>query len=101
MPVHRGTRETGGDVLNRLRTEVNSVASPREPTADAGFLELLAARRRRLAEVVETARRAEPDDPDAGWHARTYPVLGILAPVMASHEGKIEFPGEPMRLDSA
>jgi radical SAM superfamily enzyme YgiQ (UPF0313 family) len=88
-------------VLNRLRTEVNSVVSSREPVADAEFLELLETRRRRLAEVVEAARRAAPHDPEAGWHARTYPVLAILAPVMASHEGKIEFPGDPMCLYSA
>lgn len=35
------------------------------------------------------------------WEERAYPVLAVLAPVMSSHEGKIEFPGDPMCLYSA
>lgn len=35
------------------------------------------------------------------WMSRSYPVLAILAPVMATSEKKIEFPGDPMCLYSA
>jgi radical SAM superfamily enzyme YgiQ (UPF0313 family) len=35
------------------------------------------------------------------WLARSYPVLAVLAPVMSTNEGKIEFPGDPMILYSA
>ena len=35
------------------------------------------------------------------WLARSYPVLAILAPVMSTHEEKIEFPGDPMCLYGA
>jgi radical SAM superfamily enzyme YgiQ (UPF0313 family) len=34
------------------------------------------------------------------WLARSYPVLAVLAPVMSTNEGKIEFPGDPMILYS-
>ena len=35
------------------------------------------------------------------WEARSYPALSILAPVMSTNEGKIEFPGDPMCLYTA
>ena len=35
------------------------------------------------------------------WLARSYPILAILAPVMSTHEEKIEFPGDPMCLYGA
>ena len=35
------------------------------------------------------------------WLARSYPILAILAPVMSTHEDKIEFPGDPMCLYGA
>ena len=40
-----------------------------------------------------------PDENE--WLARSYPVLAVLAPVMSTNEGKIEFPGDPMILYSA
>lgn len=39
--------------------------------------------------------------PDAVWLARSYPVISVLAPVLTSHEGKIEYPGDPMCLYAA
>jgi radical SAM superfamily enzyme YgiQ (UPF0313 family) len=35
------------------------------------------------------------------WLTRSYPILAILAPVMSTHEEKIEFPGDPMCLYGA
>jgi radical SAM superfamily enzyme YgiQ (UPF0313 family) len=44
---------------------------------------------------------AELTDEENKWLARSYPVLAILAPVMSTHEEKIEFPGDPMILYGA
>jgi radical SAM superfamily enzyme YgiQ (UPF0313 family) len=44
---------------------------------------------------------AELTDEENKWLARSYPVLAILAPVMSTHEEKIEFPGDPMCLYGA
>ncbi len=35
---------------------------------------------------------------DAMWKERSFPVLSILAPAMISHEGNIEYPGDPVCL---
>jgi len=40
-------------------------------------------------------------DEENAWLARSYPVLAVLAPVMSTNEGKIEFPGDPMALYAA
>lgn len=40
-------------------------------------------------------------DEENKWLARSYPILAILAPVMSTHEEKIEFPGDPMCLYGA
>jgi radical SAM superfamily enzyme YgiQ (UPF0313 family) len=44
---------------------------------------------------------AELTDEENKWLARSYPILAILAPVMSTHEDKIEFPGDPMCLYGA
>lgn len=44
---------------------------------------------------------AELTDEENEWLARSYPVLAILAPVMSTHEEKIEFPGDSMCLYGA
>ena len=43
----------------------------------------------------------ELTDEENKWLARSYPILAILAPVMSTHEEKIEFPGDPMCLYGA
>src|ERR1700733_13257989 len=35
------------------------------------------------------------------WELRSYPVIAVLAPVLSTHENKIEFPGDPMCLYAA
>lgn len=44
---------------------------------------------------------SELTDEENQWLARSYPILAILAPVMSTHEEKIEFPGDPMCLYGA
>lgn len=56
------------------------------------------ARRRELLQRRIDSRNGEPD---AAWRERSFPVLSILAPVMSTHEEKIEFPGDPMCLYAA
>ena len=63
---------------------------------------ILAIRRHDLRVAIDSAKAnpalsAEEND----WLARSYPVLAVLAPVMSSEEGKIEFPGDPMSLYAA
>ena len=62
---------------------------------DPHFQARLAERKQRL--VAKTQHRDEA----SAWQMRSYPVLAVLAPVMATHEEKIEFPGDPMALYSA
>jgi radical SAM superfamily enzyme YgiQ (UPF0313 family) len=68
-----------------------------QPTpSDFAFQDMLLLRKLRLAGLTERAAGRE-----AAWLTRSYPVLGILAPALTSHEGKIEYPGDPMCLYSA
>src|SRR5579885_1842464 len=66
----------------------------------------LAQRKDQLVSIISESLE-DPEKPrnidaeDVAWLARSYPVLAILSPVMATHEGKIEFPGDPMCLYSA
>src|ERR1041385_1354503 len=39
--------------------------------------------------------------PDQAWRARAFRVAGGLAPALTTHDGKIEFPGDPMCLYGA
>ncbi|MFI8102942.1 B12-binding domain-containing radical SAM protein [Streptomyces sp. NPDC086023] len=48
-----------------------------------------------------TGPAGETAEAEALWAARSYPVLAVLAPVMSTHEEKIEFPGDPMCLYTA
>ena len=61
----------------------------------------LEARRKILLEKIEAIQTSDFDLEEHEWLARAYPVLSILAPVMSTSEGKIEFPGDPMCLYSA
>ncbi len=61
-----------------------------------------------LERQIALQARLETRQPDAElteeenrWLGRSYPVLAILAPVMSTHEEKIEFPGDPMCLYGA
>lgn len=38
---------------------------------------------------------------DEAWQARTFRVAGLLGPALTTHDGKIEFPGDPMCLYGA
>ena len=58
-------------------------------------------RRKILLEKTETIQSPEFNLEERKWLERSYPVLSILAPVMSTSEGKIEFPGDPMCLYSA
>lgn len=60
-------------------------------------METLARRREVLQRRIDSLN----SDPDAAWRERSFAVLSILAPVMSTHEEKIEFPGDPMCLYSA
>ena len=75
-----------------------------QPVPDPQFADHLAERRRqlarRIAETIEP-RVQDFDRQTAAWLIRSYPVLAIQAPVMTTHEGKIEYPGDPMCLYSA
>lgn len=76
-----------------------------EPGPDP-FETVLEERRRRLRTAMDRAREEHRDRgaaaaEKAAWQVRTYPAVAVLAPVMSSHEGKIEFPGDPMCLYSA
>lgn len=59
--------------------------------------ETLARRREMLQRRIDSLN----GDPPAAWRERSFPVLAILAPVMSTHEEKIEFPGDPMCLYAA
>ncbi len=56
---------------------------------------------RRQEKLESLMSEAGQTGDDAMWQARTYPVLAVLAPVMSTSEGKIEFPGDPMSLYAA
>lgn len=58
-------------------------------------------RRKSLLDKVVTVQDSNFSLEEHEWLARSFPVLSILAPVMSTNEGKIEFPGDPMCLYSA
>ena len=58
-------------------------------------------RRRHLLDDISAIQTTEAELEEHEWLARSFPVLSILAPVMSTNEGKIEFPGDPMCLYSA
>ena len=73
---------------------------------DPAFIDHLARRRHQLvttiAELVHQSPSENPEEAERlAWFTRTYPVLAILAPVLTTHQGKIEYPGDPMCLYSA
>jgi radical SAM superfamily enzyme YgiQ (UPF0313 family) len=63
----------------------------------------LATRQTALISRLTSSSRGYPglSKEDSDWLECSYPVLSILAPVMATSEEKIEFPGDPMCLYSA
>lgn len=65
------------------------------------YREKLKERRKKIMGRLDTAQYPGFDPEGREWLARSYPVLSILAPVMSTSEGKIEFPGDPMGLYSA
>jgi radical SAM superfamily enzyme YgiQ (UPF0313 family) len=58
-------------------------------------------RRQFLQQQIAARQYSGPDLERQRWLARSYPILSIVAPVMTTNEGKIEFPGDPMCLYSA
>ena len=77
---------------------------PAQP--DPLFLDYLVERRRQLTTLIgsladQLSEEKEEERDKALWLARTYPVLAILAPVVTTQQGKIEYPGDPMCLYSA
>jgi radical SAM superfamily enzyme YgiQ (UPF0313 family) len=58
-------------------------------------------RRNHLLDDIQAIQTTEAKLEEHEWLARSFPVLSILAPVMSTSEGKIEFPGDPMCLYSA
>jgi len=90
---------------NRFVQDIQIHTSFLEPPSrtDAELIESLA--RRRLQLRCHIAERLDPRAPEirltAAWLMRSYPVLAVQAPVMATQEGKIEYPGDPLCLYSA
>src|SRR5579859_3768932 len=73
---------------------------------DPAFIDHLARRRQQLvstiAELVQQfTDRSYEEAERLAWLTRTYPVLAILAPAVTTHQGKVEYPGDPMCLYSA
>ena len=58
-------------------------------------------RRNQLLDDIQNRPISDRTLEEREWLARSFPVLSILAPVMSTNEGKIEFPGDPMCLYSA
>lgn len=74
--------------------------------ADPAFIDHLAQRRSQLMDHIDSAMKQihqqdQGKRDDVAWLTRTYPVLAILAPVMTTSVGNIEYPGDPMCLYSA
>jgi radical SAM superfamily enzyme YgiQ (UPF0313 family) len=61
----------------------------------------LKSRRQALLKEISESQPAAGLTVEQEWLMRTYPVLSVLAPVMTTNTGKIEFPGDPMCLYSA
>jgi radical SAM superfamily enzyme YgiQ (UPF0313 family) len=56
----------------------------------------------RVADLAHQSTNRLPEEAEKlVWLTRTYPVLAILAPALTTHQGKIEYPGDPMCLYSA
>ena len=73
---------------------------------DPLFIDHLATRRHQLAKLItQSLDQLEPEEQKKGhdhaWLARTYPVIAVLAPAMATSIDKVEYPGDPMCLYSA
>jgi radical SAM superfamily enzyme YgiQ (UPF0313 family) len=91
--------------INVVRLTPSKKTSELAPEVDP-FQTLLEERRSKLRAMVNQVRMdTHEEDADAAtkaaWSTRSYPVIAVLAPVMSSHEGKIEFPGDPMCLYAA
>jgi radical SAM superfamily enzyme YgiQ (UPF0313 family) len=73
------------------------------------FLEISVEIKKRLSDrqnalksrLESLSSNPELTDEENKWLERSYPILAILAPVMSTHEEKIEFPGDPMCLYGA
>jgi len=73
---------------------------------DPAFIDHLARRRHQLVTtsaklVQQCTNRNSEEVKRLAWLTRTYPVLAILAPALTTHQGKVEYPGDPMCLYSA
>jgi radical SAM superfamily enzyme YgiQ (UPF0313 family) len=78
-----------------IQTQVRIIS----PHKRARHAELLTERRQRLQSLIEQYAQAHQCSLAAStWVVRSYPVLSVLAPVVTTHEDKIEFPGDPMCL---
>ena len=75
---------------------------PVSPVASEEIKKILVQRRGLIRSKLETPLMdTELTEEENRWLTRSYPVLAILAPVMSTHEEKIEFPGDPMCLYGA
>ena len=82
--------------------EIHPEYSRQQPVDPGIFTDYLATRRRGLQALIDPmATQSGLTGEESAWLGRTYPVLAVLAPVMSSEEGKIEFPGDPMSLYAA
>lgn len=79
------------------------VVLPRTENAEPSLVtkSLLQDRRRKVRTLIEQTEHAVGSQSEAAWLTRTYPVMSVLAPAQRSHEGKIEYPGDPMCLYGA
>jgi radical SAM superfamily enzyme YgiQ (UPF0313 family) len=81
--------------LGYIQTQVR-IISPHKRARHAQFL---AERRQQLqALIVQHAKENQCSLAEKTWTTRSYRVLSVLAPVVTTHEDKIEFPGDPMCL---
>ena len=72
------------------------------PELSLEIIKHLSDRRNALKSMLESLPSdAQLTDEENKWLGRSYPILAILAPVMSTHEEKIEFPGDPMCLYGA
>jgi radical SAM superfamily enzyme YgiQ (UPF0313 family) len=75
---------------------------PGQPPHPGAFPDIRATRQHELQAALDSAQ-VQPGltAEENAWLGRSFPVLAVLAPVMSTNEGKIEFPGDPMSLYAA
>lgn len=86
----------------KVHTQYDNISAVRcqvPPAVKAYLLE----RQNKLRSKLESLpiENSELTAEENQWLTRSYPILEIVAPVMSTHEEKIEFPGDPMCLYGA